>query len=160
MTAVLTITVLTVIACQSTQNGIKGIDSVGCPEIRKGDTSPVRDGWCDDHTFRISASAFPPGHEMNSSKRRNASYKSAVTSAGYMITNKFIARRMEGVTSSSNEELLRERDKQFKAFLDDTLDKGRVLRTMWDDEDNCEVVFQINKNNLKKCCNERMPPAK
>ncbi len=130
--------------------GNSGSGAGGCPEIRKGDTSAVREGWCDEHTFRVTATESPSGNENDSAKRKSLSYARAVVLARYMIANKFVASRMEGLGRVMDDEARRARDAHFRKFLDDVLDKGSVIRRLWGEDDACEVVVQIRRANLKK----------
>ena len=146
----LIMTVLMGTSCESGRgNNVKGIEPDRCTEFRASDIAAFQDGWCDNNTLRVTATGVPPKNEKDTAKRREGAYRGAVVMAKYTITRKLSGDRI-GAGGIIDEQEYHAEEKRFKAFLNKVLDEGKVVGSIWDEEDNCQVIFQIQKTHLKK----------
>lgn len=145
----LIMTVLMGTSCESNRGSVKGKGADGCVEISKEDIAAFQDGWCDNNTLRVTAAGGPPKNEKDTAKRREGAYRSAVVMAKYRITGKLSGDRI-GAGGIIDDREFHAEEKRFKAFLNKVLDEGKVVGSIWDEEDNCQVIYQIQKTHLKK----------
>jgi hypothetical protein len=145
----LIMTVLMGNSCESIRGSARGKGADGCIEMSNEDIAAFQDGWCDNNTLRVSATGVPPKNEKDTAKRREGAYRGAVIMAKYRITGKLSGDRI-GAGGIIDDREYHAEEKRFKAFLNKVLDEGKVVGSIWDDEDNCQVIYQIRKTHLKK----------
>lgn len=125
-----------VVACKSEKIG----------GMVEGD-SVVTEGWVDNDTFRIAASGVPRKDMTNVIQRKEAAKRAAQLNAIYQIIEKFCGSKIEGAAGMKDFELTGIAVSQ---ELKATLRAGSVKKTTCDDEQNCEIIYEVKSPGLKK----------
>jgi len=92
--------------------------------------------WIDNDTYETSAVGFSLGGYVDEDIRRSVARKTAVLLAQTDIRNKFKSDK-SGAYSSTGE---------FYTIVKN----GRIINEFFDADDNCEIVYQIKGEGLKK----------
>lgn len=112
----------------------------------KGETF-ISEGWVNDNTFRVTATGVPKAGLTNKVQRRGTAKEAALIMAQARIIEKFVGARVEGAAGAadyaSTGVAVR---KQFEGMVRG----GTLVTETYDDDDNCEVVYQVEKKGLKK----------
>ena len=112
----------------------------------KGD-SFVTEGWVDDNTFRVTATGAPKPGLTNRIQRRGTAKESAIMMAQKTVIEKFKGARLEGAAGSADYASTGIAVmKEFGGLVKG----GSVKKETYDDDDNCEVVYEIIARGLKK----------
>lgn len=107
----------------------------------------VTEGWVDDDTFQLQAAGVPTKTLTNKVARREASKRAAILNAQYQMIEKFKGSQIEGAAGMQNFEMTGIAvAQQLKAFAKG----GSVRSVVWDDEDNCSLIYVVRQKNLKK----------
>jgi hypothetical protein len=126
-----------------------GLTSCGGSKIGgtvQGETFTT-EGWIDDDTFRIAAAGVPTKTLTNKVQRREASKRAAILNAQYQVIEKFKGSKIEGASGMENFEMTGIAIAQELRAISKG---GSVQKVTWDDEDNCEVIYEVRAKNLKK----------
>ncbi len=106
-----------------------------------------RDGWIDSNTFRIYATGIPKSGAVSVIHKKGSAHESAVLRAQLMIMEKFKGAMVESCGG------MVDYDKDFlrveKAFMP-IIKKGKVVAERYDEEFNCNIVYEITSKDLKK----------
>lgn len=112
----------------------------------KGETTKT-EGWIDEDTFRVSAKASAPDRFTKKIQRENAATDAATILAQCKIIEKFVGAQVKGVTGVHDfENSGQAAAKEISAMIAG----GSVLSQTCDDEQNCEVVYEVKAKGLKK----------
>jgi hypothetical protein len=107
----------------------------------------ITEGWVDDDTFQLQAAGAPMKTATNKVVRREASKRAAILNAQYQMIEKFKGSQIEGAAGMQNFEMTGIAvAQQLKAFAKG----GSVKSVVWDDEDNCSLIYVVHQKNLKK----------
>jgi hypothetical protein len=105
------------------------------------------EGWIDDETFRIAAAGVPTKTLTNVVQRKEASKRAAILNAQYQVIEKFKGSKIEGASGMENFEMTGIAVAQeLKAISKG----GSVKKVTWDEEQNCEVIYEVHAKGLKK----------
>lgn len=109
--------------------------------------SYITEGWVDDHTFRVTATGAPKQGLTNKIQRRGTAKEAAIMAAQKTIIEKFKGARIEGAAgavdyASTGVAIMKEFGGLVKG--------GSVKKETYDDDDNCEIVYEVMSRNLKK----------
>jgi hypothetical protein len=104
------------------------------------------EGWIDDNTFRIAASCQSKEDVTNVVTRKNYATRCATIYAKYMIVEKFIGSKISGAAGMKNFELT---GIAASEELEAVIKGGSVYKTTCDDEQNCEVIYEVKSKGLK-----------
>jgi len=105
------------------------------------------EGWIDDETFRIAAAGVPTKTLTNIVQRKEAGKRAAILNAQYQVIEKFKGSKIEGAAGMENFEMTGIAVAQeLKAIAKG----GSVKKVTWDEEQNCEVIYEVHAKGLKK----------
>src|SRR4030067_128115 len=125
------------------------LTSCGGPKIGgpvEGETFTT-EGWVDDDTFRLAAAGIAKKDLKNIIQRKEASKRAAILNAQYQVIEKFKGSKIEGASGMENFEMTGIAVAQ---ELKAVAKGGSVKKVTWDDEQNCEVIYEVRAKGLKK----------
>ena len=107
----------------------------------------ITEGWVDDNTFRVTSTGAPKAGLTNKIQRRGTAKEAAIMMAQKTIIEKFKGARIEGAAgavdyASTGVAVMKEFGGLVKG--------GSVKKETYDDDDNCEVVYEVMARGLKK----------
>lgn len=107
----------------------------------------VTEGWVDDDTFRTIAVGIPKASLENKMKRKITSKEAALTMAQRNILNKF-----RGASITSKAEVSEGETKSLIVTreLKGVISGGQIIKETYDEEDNCEIIYEIRSVGLRK----------
>lgn len=118
----------------------------GKSQIKDGE-SFISEGWVDDNTFRVTAVGVPKEGLTNKYQRRGTAKEAALIMAQKRVIEKFVGARVEGAAGAADMAstgiAVR---KEFAGFVRG----GTIVKETYDEDQNCEVVYQVEKKGLKK----------
>lgn len=107
----------------------------------------ITEGWLDDDTFQLQAAGAPTKTLTNKVARRESSKRAAILNAQYQVIEKFKGSQIEGAAGMQNFEMTGIAvAQQLKAFIK----AGSTKSVVWDDEDNCSIIYVVRQRGLKK----------
>ncbi len=107
----------------------------------------ITEGWASPDIFRIKATGAPNNGLQDAAQRRSTALENAVKAARNKIFEKFIT---EKVINSPWMEIS-VWDKARISISKELRDAaGSIIKSVYDDIDNCEIIYQIEKKNLRK----------
>ena len=105
------------------------------------------EGWIDDDTFQISAAGVPTQTLTNVVQRKESAKRSAILNAWYQVIEKFVGSKIEGAAGMKDFELTGIAVSQ---ELKSIVKGGSAKKVTWDDDQNCEVIFEVKAKGLKR----------
>ena len=112
----------------------------------KGDSFKT-EGWVDNDTYHSTATGVPKEGLKNKVQRRGTAKEAAVLMAQSHIIEKFKGARVEGAAGVSDYASTGyAASKEFAGVVKG----GSVIKETYDEDDNCEVVYEIKSKGLKK----------
>lgn len=107
----------------------------------------ITEGWVDDNTFRITSTGASKPGLTNKIQRRGTAKSAAIIMAQASILEKFKGARLEGAAgaadyASTGVAVM----KEFSGMVRG----GSVIKETYDEDDNCEVIYQVQAKGLKK----------
>jgi hypothetical protein len=112
----------------------------------KGDSFKT-EGWVDKDTYRSTATGVPKEGLKNKIQRRGTAKEAAVLMAQAHVIEKFKGAKVEGASGVSDYASTGyAASKEFAGLVKG----GSVVKETYDDEDNCEVVYEIKSKGLQK----------
>jgi len=107
----------------------------------------ITEGWVNDDTFRVTSTGAPKPGLTNKIQRRGTAKEAAIIMAQKTMIEKFKGARLEGAAgaadyASTGIAVMKE--------FSGTVKGGSVIRETYDDDDNCEVVYELIARGLKK----------
>ena len=107
----------------------------------------VTEGWIDDDTFQLEAAGAPTKTLTNKVARKESSKRAAILNAQYQVIEKFKGSYIEGAAGMQNFEMTGIAvAQQLKAYIKG----GSTKSVVWDEEDNCSIVYVVKQKGLKK----------
>jgi len=105
------------------------------------------ENWVDENTYRLAASGAPKATLKNKVQRRESAKRAAILNAQYQVLEKFKGSKIEGAAGMSDFEntgiaIAQEIQGEVKG--------GSVVSATFDEEDNCEVIYEVKAKGLKK----------
>ncbi len=105
------------------------------------------EGWVDKNTFRVTATGVPKEGLTNKIQRRGTAKEAALLMGQKRIIEKFVGARVEGAAGAADYASTGVAvAKEFRADVRG----GTIVKETYDDDDNCELVYQVEKKGLKK----------
>ncbi|MGL4370040.1 MAG: hypothetical protein ACRCUT_10280 [Spirochaetota bacterium] len=105
------------------------------------------EGWMDNDTYRTTATGVSKEGLKNKVQRRGTAREAAVLVAQSHVIEKFKGAKVEGATGVSDYASTGfAASKEFAGIVKG----GSVIKETYDEEDNCEVVYEIKSKGLKK----------
>ncbi len=112
----------------------------------KGD-SFVTEGWVSDDIFRVTATGVPKEGLTNQVQKRGTAQEAALIMAQKRIIEKFVGARLEGAAGAADYASTGIAvSKEFGGMVKG----GTIVKSTYDEDDNCEVVYQVESKGLKK----------
>lgn len=112
----------------------------------EGDTFKT-ENWVDDNTYRLASAGVANSKLKNKVQRRESAKRAAILNAQYQILEKFKGSKIEGAAGMSDFEntgiaIAQEVQGEVKG--------GSVVSATYDEEDNCEIIYEVKAKGLKK----------
>ncbi|MFC1670385.1 hypothetical protein ACFL20_08325 [Spirochaetota bacterium] len=113
----------------------------------KGGQTYVTEGWVNSNTFRVKAVGVPKKGLTNKYQRRATAKEAALIMAQKRIIEKFVGAAIEGASGMADAQSTGIAvAKEFSGFVKG----GSIVKETYDNEQNCEVVYQVESRGLKK----------
>ena len=103
--------------------------------------------WVDENTYRIAASGVPNSKLTNKVQRRESAKRAAILNAQYQVLEKFKGSSIEGAAGMSDFESTGIAIAQEVSGI---IKGGSVKSATYDDDDNCEIIYEVYAKGLKK----------
>ena len=105
------------------------------------------EGWVDADTYRTIGTSAPKEGLKNKVQRRGTARESAVLVAQAHVIEKFKGAKVEGAAGTSDYASTGfAASKEFQGVVKG----GSVVKETYDEDDNCEVVYEIKSKGLQK----------
>ncbi len=105
------------------------------------------EGWVDVNTFRVISTGVPKAGLVNKIQRRGTAKEAAIIMAEKRIIEKFVGARLEGASGAADYASTGVAvAKEFSGVVKG----GTIVKETYDDDDNCEIIYQVEKKGLKK----------
>ncbi|MFH0974425.1 MAG: hypothetical protein V1874_01435 [Spirochaetota bacterium] len=107
----------------------------------------VTEGWVSPDIFRVTSTGVPKEGLQNKIQRRGTAQEAAQIMAQKRIIEKFVGARLEGAAGAADYASTGIAvSKEFGGLVKG----GTIVKSSFDDDDNCEIVYQVEKKNLRK----------
>jgi len=136
LTAVLILTVsVAFVACGTAKMGgqVKG-------------ESFVTEGWVTPDIFRVTAVGAPKPGLTNKIQRQGTAKEAALIMAEKRIIEKFVGARLEGAAGAAD---YASTGIAVAKEFSGTVKGGTIVRQTFDKDDNCEIIYQVEKKGLR-----------
>jgi len=130
--------VFTLTSCSSKGNKLGG--------TVEGETYKTEQ-WVDKDTYRIAAAGVSNSKLTNKIQRRESAKRAAILNAQYQVLEKFKGSTIEGAAGMSNFEST---GIAIAQEVSGYVKGGSVVKATYDDEDNCEIIYEVKAKDLKK----------
>lgn len=104
-------------------------------------------GWTDNDTFLINATGASTKKVADPEKQKEEARRAAILFAQYRIVDTFKGYILEGATGIMADEPY---FKASLATLKQLAKEGKIVAEKYDDEGNCEILYELKKNGLRK----------
>jgi hypothetical protein len=111
----------------------------------KGD-SYVTEGWASADIFRVTATGAPKPGLTNKIQRQGTAKEAAQIMAEKRIIEKFVGARLEGAAGAAD---YASTGVAVAKEFSGTVKGGTILKATYDKDDNCEIIYQVEKKGLK-----------
>ncbi len=109
------------------------------------ESADFTEGWCNENTYRVRVTGTPSVKSRTVKERRLSAEKSAINTARDMILGKF---KDMGIDISHAEV---DTDAYVLANeIRKTVKSGKIISEKWDENQNCEIVYEVSGKRLKK----------
>jgi hypothetical protein len=105
------------------------------------------EGWIDEDTYRIAAAGVPNSKLSNKVQRRESAKRAAILNAQYQVLEKFKGSTIEGAAGMSDFEST---GIAIAQEVNGVVKGGSVTQATYDDDDNCEIIYEVKAKGLKK----------
>ncbi len=105
------------------------------------------EGWIDDNTYRLAAAGVPNSKLKNKVQRRESAKRAAILNAQYQVLEKFKGSKIEGAAGMSDFE---NTGIAIAQEVSGVVKGGSVASATYDEEDNCEIIYEVKAKGLKK----------
>lgn len=102
--------------------------------------------WVDNNTFQLAASGVANSKLKNKVQRRESAKRAAILNAQYQILEKFKGSKIEGAAGMSDFEST---GIAIAQEINGVVKGGSVKSATFDEEDNCEIIYEVKAKNLK-----------
>ena len=103
--------------------------------------------WVDDNTFQLAASGVANSKLKNKVQRRESAKRAAILNAQYQVLEKFKGSKIEGAAGMSDFEST---GIAIAQEIQGVVKGGSVKSATFDEEDNCEIIYEVKAKGLKK----------
>lgn len=117
-------------------------------------TSPVvnennykKEGWIDEHSFRVMVMGAPRRGEKNIRKRKEQAKAAAIIYAQRTIVEKFVYLPLNPGVGYIN---IEPRKARVIKHFEEIIKLGSIIEISYDENQYCEIVYQVSTPELKK----------
>ena len=103
--------------------------------------------WVDNNTFQLAASGVAKSSLKNKVQRRESAKRAAILNAQYQVLEKFKGSKIEGAAGMSDFEST---GIAIAQEIQGVVKGGSVKSATFDEEDNCEIIYEVKAKGLKK----------
>ncbi len=103
--------------------------------------------WVDDDTFRMVGMGIPMEGSTNVVQRKRTAQEAAELDAQYRILQKFLGAKVVGASGMKN---FQHTGTAVAKEAAGHIRGGNTFSVTWDDQQNCEVVYEVKSPGLKK----------
>ena len=107
-----------------------------------------KNGWVDKDTIIITAVGLPKSTLSDIQERKDSAFDAAVLNAHYQTIEKFKGAKIEGTTGIVSDEWAEE-GRKIRKELVRIIKSGTVRNVQWDNEQACEIDYQVKHKGLK-----------
>ena len=105
------------------------------------------DGWVDGNTYRITATGIPRKKLTDPVEKKKAAKTAAILYAQSSIIDRWIGSRVNSCGGMPDLEIS---TPALSLEMNEIVKKGTILSETYDEELNCEIVYEVKQKNLKK----------
>lgn len=105
------------------------------------------ESWVDENTYRLAAAGVANSKLKNKVQRRESAKRAAILNAQYQILEKFKGSKIEGAAGMSDFEST---GIAIAQEIQGVVKGGSVMSATYDEEDNCEIIYEVKAKGLKK----------
>ena len=105
------------------------------------------ESWVDDNTYRLAAAGVANSKLKNKVQRRETAKRAAILNAQYQVLEKFKGSKIEGAAGMSDFEST---GIAIAQEIQGVVKGGSVMSATYDEEDNCEIIYEVKAKGLKK----------
>ena len=105
------------------------------------------ESWVDDNTYRLAAAGVANSKLKNKVQRRESAKRAAILNAQYQVLEKFKGSKIEGAAGMSDFE---NTGIAIAQEISGVVKGGSVMSATYDEEDNCEIIYEVKAKGLKK----------
>jgi hypothetical protein len=107
----------------------------------------ITEGWVTPDIFRVTSTGVPKPGLTNKIQRRGTAKEAALIMAQKRIIEKFVGARLEGAAGAADYASTGIAvAKEFGGLVKG----GTIVKATYDKDDNCELVYQIERKGLKR----------
>jgi hypothetical protein len=114
--------------------------------IRTQDSNFIKEGWIDEDTYRVTIIAAPESSLAETELKKKSAKEKALKLARRKVMQKFVDMRVRRAKSPT--EIAATGVAVSKKFRE-TVRNGEVIKESYDNNNNCTVTYQVQKNGLK-----------
>ncbi len=105
------------------------------------------ENWVDENTYRLAAAGVANSKLKNKVARRESAKRAAILNAQYQVLEKFKGSKIEGAAGMSDFE---NTGIAIAQEIQGVVKGGSVMSATYDEEDNCEIIYEVKAKGLKK----------
>ncbi len=105
------------------------------------------EGWVDDNTFRVIGTGAPKDGLTNKVQRKGTAKEAAIIVAQKAMVEKFVGARIDAAAGMAD---YKSTGIAVAKEFSGTIKGGSVVKETYDEEENCEVVYELKAKGLKK----------
>ena len=109
------------------------------------------EGWINEDTYQLAAGGMPVRSLKAIDQRKESARLDAITNARCQIIEKLLGVRIKKEELKNNDMGNISVPEEIKEIVK----SGIVKKTVWDYDENCEIIFEIKSTGLKKKYGER-----
>ncbi len=107
----------------------------------------VSEGWVNDNTFVESAVGMPKAGSVEQIQRRATAKEAAILSAQKKVVEKFVGSRISGIVGVTD---IMATGVAIQKEFSGTVRNYTIVKETYDQNDNCQILFQVQEDNLKQ----------
>ncbi len=141
---ILFILLMTVAACTVTGSGRFSGTGNDRKQFNCGEAGFI-EGWCNDNTYRLILAAPPSAKSRTDDERKLSSKKLAVFTAQERILEKFKDMGIDVLHCEFDPVAYK-----IASEVRESIKNGKVISEKWDEDFNCELIYEVYSKQLKK----------
>ncbi|MCP4138297.1 MAG: hypothetical protein GY754_45465 [bacterium] len=119
-------------------------------QVESGDEMRT-EGWVNGDTYRLYAAGLPNRGVAGIAGRKASAKSAAILNAQYQILEKFKGTRIEGAGGMADYgRVYGEADYKRGREIKNIVKSGKVIKETYDNEQNCEIIYEVKGSKLKK----------